>query len=154
MNMVDCVTDCDKRVGLWQLSHRERMRAFDNVASLHLLIAKLLLHFHHFPDHYYIFMRESIFFFFLHSQKSLTHLQDNPWCKTRHVINQLKECTDNTRPITLLHLHMVRNNLNCFILQWCQLLPSTTCHQDILQQNQRKHLRDCVSRVLSSVSLN
>lgn len=50
----------------------------------------------------------------------------------------------NRRPITLPHLHMVRMNPNRSISQPCQLLPSTTCHQDIFCSNIRGNTLEIV----------
>lgn len=151
MNMVDSMTDCNKREGLWQLSQRLSVRAFDNVAGLHLLIAKLLVHFHYLTDHQSSFMCNHIFFYVSTPKISLSCAGQtvylNGFLFSGSVIY-------NRRPITLSHLHMVRMNPNRSISQPCQLLPSTTCHQDIFQQYQTKHFGDCVSCVLSSVSLN
>lgn len=150
------MTDCNKRAGLWQLSQRRSMRAFDNVAGLHLLIAKLLVHFHSPTDHQNSVMCNHIIFFCCVSTSEipLSYVSQIVYLNGFYLAVKLNAAIYNRRPITLSHLHMVRMNPNRSISQPCQLLPSTTCHQDILQQYQRKHFGDCVSCVLSSVSLN
>lgn len=154
MNMVDSMTDCNKREGLWQLSQRQSVRAFDNVAGLHLLIAKLLIHFLYLIDHQNSFMCDHIFFYVSTPKIPLSYIRHIVYLNGFYLAVKLSSVIYNRRPITLSHLHMVRMNPNRSISQSCQLLPSTTCHQDILQQYQRKHFGDCASCVLSSVSLN
>lgn len=153
MNMVDSMTDCNKREGLWQLSQRQSVRAFDNVAGLHLLIAKLLVHFLYLTNHQNSFMCNHIFYVSM-PKIPLSCVSQIVYLNGFYLAVKWSSVIYNRRPITLSHLHMVRMNPNRSISQPCQLLPSTTCHQDILQQYQRKHFGDCVSCVLSSVSLN
>lgn len=153
MNMAASMTDCNKRKGLWQLSQRQSARAYDNVAGLHRLIAKLLIHFSYLVHHQNSKYACTSFIFtsrFHLGNRTLLHEPDCVFKRIRFG----SWAVYNRGPITLPHLHMVRMNPNRSVSQPCQLLPSTTCHQDILQQYQRKHFGDCASCVLSSVSLN
>lgn len=111
------MTDCNKREGLWQLSRREgdggSVRAFDNVAGRHSLIAKLLVRFHYLAQH-----RDSYICKHVSGSWSLTlsgaaarrhhptrlYLFDSGGCGSSVIYNR--------RPITLLHLHMARKNPN------------------------------------------
>lgn len=159
MNMVDSVTDCNKREGLWQLSQRQSVRAFHDVAALHLLIAKLLIHFRYLINQHYSFTCNHIFFHFI-SFPSRFHSKNRAVPRQAVCLNgsylavKLSSVVYNRGAATLSHLHMVRMNPNCSISQARQLLPGTTCHRDILQQYHKKHLWDCASCVLSSMSLN
>lgn len=143
MNTLDSMTDCNKREGLWQLSQRQSVRAFDNVAALHVLIAKLLIYSHNLSDHHDSFMCSHVTFYV---STTTTRLRLHPsHCVFKwifYLVVQLSSARYNRRPITLSHLHAVRMNPNCSISQPRRLLPGTTCHRDILQQYQRKHFGD------------
>lgn len=142
--MVDSMTDCNKREELWQLSQRQSVRAFDNVAGLHLLIAKLLVHRRYLTDHQNSFMCNHIFFFNISTPEiPLCCASQIVYLNGFYLTVKSGSAIYNRRPITLPHLHMVRVNPNGSISQPCQLLPSTTCHQDILQQYQRRLCELC-----------
>lgn len=128
------------------------MRAFDNVAGLHLLIAKLLVHSYDYltdhPDSYLLYVQAHSVMFPGSCTSQIVSL------KGFYLAVKRASLIYNRRPITRSHLHMVRMNPNRSTSQPCQLLPSTTCHRDISQRYQRKRCGACASCVLSSVPLN
>lgn len=150
MNMVDSVTDCNKREGLWQLSQSLSVRAFDNVAGLHLLIAKLLVHFHFLTKHQRFLVWITFFSFF-----TCFHYKLPPYCirlNGFYLAVKLSSVIYNRRPITLSHLHMLTTKPNGCVSQPFTSSPAPPVIRIFCSDVRGNTLE--MSCVLSSMSLN
>lgn len=163
------MTDCNKREGLWQLSQRQSVRAFDNVAGLHLLIAKLLVHFHNLTDHRIPLCAITSSFSFFFYQCVSTPKPPPPPPSTSPASVRLCVCLKwifylavksssviyNSRPITLFPpTHGENESKSLPFRSRVNSSPAPPVIRIFCSKYQRKRFGDCVSCVLSSVSLN